>query len=149
MSRLFTPLKIGELTLENRIVVAPMCQYAVEDGVAADWHLIHLGHLSLSGAGLLIVEATAVSAAGRISPNDLGIYSDACEAGLARALAAARAHSDVPFAIQLGHAGRKASSETPFRGGAQIPPDAAEGWRTEAPSAVGHGAKDAPPAALD
>lgn len=149
MSRLFTPLKIGALTIPNRVVVAPMCQYAVDDGVAADWHMIHLGHLALSGAGLLIVEATAVSAVGRISPRDLGLYSDENEAGLARTLAAVRAHSSTPLAIQLSHAGRKASSDTPFNGGAQIRPDQPEGWRTEAPSPIGHGAGDEPPVALD
>ncbi|MEM7525612.1 MAG: NADH:flavin oxidoreductase/NADH oxidase, partial [Pseudomonadota bacterium] len=131
------------------VVVAPMCQYAVNDGVAEDWHMIHLGSLALSGAGLLIVEATAVSAKGRISPRDLGLYSDACEAGIARTLGAIRSQSSTPVAIQLGHAGRKASSHTPFDGGAQIRPDEPEGWRTEAPSAIPHGPDDAPPEALD
>lgn len=149
MSLMFTPLEIGALTLPNRIVIAPMCQYAVDDGVAADWHLVHLGHLALSGAGLMILEATAVSATGRISPRDLGLYSDACEAGLARALEVVRSQTTTPVAIQLSHAGRKASSDTPFNGGAQLRPGEGEGWRTEAPSALGHGAADAPPVALD
>lgn len=149
MSRLFEPLEIGGLTLPNRVVVAPMCQYNSPEGTAADWHKVHLGHLSLSGAGLLTLEATAVSAEGRISPRDLGLYSDANEAGLKDALAAVRSMSSMPVAIQLGHAGRKASSRTPFEGGAQIPPDAPDGWRTVAPSAVPHGEGDAPPVALD
>lgn len=149
MSRLFTPLRIGDLTLSNRIVVAPMCQYSSIDGAAMDWHMAHLGQLAQSGAGLLLLEATAVSAVGRISPNDLGLYSDENEAALGRVLAGIGSFSAMPVAIQLGHAGRKASSRSPFEGGAQIPPDAPEGWLTVAPSAVPHGEGDAPPAALD
>ena len=149
MSQLFSPLRIGGLTLANRIVIAPMCQYAVTDGVAADWHRAHLGHLAMSGAGLLILEATAVSAEGRISPLDLGLYSDADEAGFAEVMKAVRAAGDMPVAVQLGHAGRKASSRSPFEGGAQIPPDAPDGWACVAPSAGPHGADDAPPVALD
>lgn len=150
MSALFSPLRIGPLTLENRIVIAPMCQYAVKDGTAADWHKGHIGHLAMSGAGLFIIEATAVSAEGRISPQDLGLYSDANEAGLAEALAVASAAApDAPIAIQLGHAGRKASSASPFNGGAQIGPDAPDGWRTVAPSAIPHGEGEVPPLALD
>ena len=80
MSPLFQPLQLGGLTLPNRIVIAPMCQYSAEEGSATDWHMIHLGHLALSGAGMLVIEATAVSAVGRISPGDLGRYSDANEA---------------------------------------------------------------------
>ncbi|MEX2519858.1 MAG: oxidoreductase, partial [Paracoccaceae bacterium] len=120
MSKLFSPLALGGLSLENRVIVAPMCQYAVEDGTAADWHMIHLGQLALSGAGLLMLEATAVSPEARISPADLGLYSEANEAGLARVMTAIRANSEMPVAIQLGHAGRKASSRSPFEGGAQI-----------------------------
>lgn len=149
MSRLFEPLALGGLTLENRVIVAPMCQYAVEDGTAADWHMVHLGHLALSGAGLLTLEATAVSAEGRISPRDLGLFSDENEAGLARVLTAIRSISPIPVAIQLGHAGRKASSRSPFEGGAQIRPEEEGGWLAVAPSAIPHGAHDAPPAALD
>ena len=100
MSRLFEPLAIGPLRLENRVVIAPMCQYSAEGGSAGDWHLIHLGHLALSGAGLMILEATAVSPEGRISPWDLGLYSDDNEAALARVLAAVRAHSPMPLAVQ-------------------------------------------------
>ena len=107
MPHLFTPLKLGSLELANRIVIAPMCQYSAQDGKATDWHMIHLGHLALSGAGLMILEATAVSARGRISPADLGLYSDEDEAALARVLEAIRTYSPIPIAIQLAHAGRK------------------------------------------
>src|SRR5215203_4277403 len=138
MSRLFEPLLIGDLRLENRIVIAPMCQYSATNGSAGDWHMIHLGHLALSGAGLLILEATAVSPEGRITPQDLGLYSDADEAALARVLKAVRAHSPIPVAMQLSHAGRKASSRAPWEGGAQIRPDELLGWKTEAPSPVPH-----------
>ncbi len=149
MSRLFEPMLIGNLRLANRIVIAPMCQYSAQDGQATDWHMIHLGHLALSGAGLMILEATAVSPEGRISPEDLGLYSDADEAALARVLAAVRTYSTIPVAIQLSHAGRKGSSRPPWDGGAQIPPDEPTGWTTEAPSAVPHSSADAVPHALD
>jgi 2,4-dienoyl-CoA reductase-like NADH-dependent reductase (Old Yellow Enzyme family) len=149
MSQLFEPLNIGGLGLENRIIVAPMCQYSAVDGSAGDWHMIHLGHLALSGAGLMILEATAVSPEGRISPQDHGLYCDANEAALARVLSAVRAHSPIPVAIQLGHAGRKGSSLPPWEGGAQIPPDGPGGWKTEAPSAVPHAEGEDAPVALD
>jgi 2,4-dienoyl-CoA reductase-like NADH-dependent reductase (Old Yellow Enzyme family) len=149
MSKLFEPLSLGSLELANRIIIAPMCQYSAKDGAAGDWHMIHLGHLALSGAGLLILEATAVSPEGRISPEDLGLYSDQDEAALAKVLAAIRAHSPVAVAIQLGHAGRKASSRAPWDGGAQIAPDAPGGWRTEAPSALPHAPGEHAPVALD
>jgi 2,4-dienoyl-CoA reductase-like NADH-dependent reductase (Old Yellow Enzyme family) len=149
MSRLFEPLLIGALRLANRIVIAPMCQYSAQDGEATDWHMIHLGHLALSGAGLMILEATAISPEGRISPQDLGLYSDADAAALARVLAAIRAHSTMPVAIQLSHAGRKGSSRAPWEGGAQIPPDEPTGWKTEAPSPVPHSAGEDVPVALD
>ena len=149
MSALFTPFAIGPLTLANRIVIAPMCQYSAHEGTASDWHMIHLGSLALSGAGLLIIEASAVSAEARITPGDLGLYSDANEAGLARVLAAIRAHSAMPVAIQLAHAGRKASSKSPWEGGQQIPQEQAEGWVTVAPSPLPHGVADEAPLELD
>ncbi|RZT39451.1 NADH:flavin oxidoreductase/NADH oxidase [Cupriavidus agavae] len=149
MSHLFDPYKIGDLELANRIAIAPMCQYSAEEGSATDWHMIHLGHMALSGAGLLIIEATAVSAEGRISPADLGLYSDANEAALARVLGAVRKYSPIAVAMQLGHAGRKASSQAPWDGGAQIRPDQPTGWQTVAPSNVPHSASEAPPVALD
>ena len=113
MSRLFSPFRLGELALANRIAIAPMCQYSAVDGRAGDWHVIHLGQLLLSGAGLLIVEATAVEPIGRITANDLGLWDDACEAALRRVLDAVRRHSPMPVGIQLAHAGRKASSRVP------------------------------------
>lgn len=149
MSKLFEPLTLGDLTLDNRIVVAPMCQYSSTDGNAADWHMIHLGHLALSGAGLLTTEATAVSAEGRISPQDLGLYSDDNERSLGDVVEAIRRHAPIALAIQLGHAGRKASSRPPFAGGAQIGPGEADGWKTVAPSAVPHAPGDDVPDALD
>ncbi len=148
MPRLFDPLQLRSLQLPNRIIIAPMCQYSATDGVASDWHLIHLGHLALAGAGLLILEATAVSPVGRISAADLGLYSDACETALARTLAAIRTYSDLPLAIQLAHAGRKASTRVPWEGGAQMGPGQAAGWQTVAPSALAHGAGEAAPRAL-
>ncbi len=148
MSALFSPFPLGALQLRNRIVIAPMCQYSAVDGQATDWHLIHLGHLALSGAGLLFIEATAVEADGRISPGDLGLYSDATEAALQRVLTAIRRHSPMPVAIQLAHAGRKASSQAPWDGGQLIAP-AAGGWQTVAPSALPHADGELPPLALD
>ncbi|HEY0218993.1 MAG TPA: oxidoreductase, partial [Afipia sp.] len=126
-SALFKPWKLGSLALPNRIVIAPMCEYSAEDGNATDWHMIHLGHLALSGAGLLVVEATAVVPEGRITPQDLGLYSDANEAALARVLKAVRQYSPIKVAVQLAHAGRKASTKVPWQGGAQIAPSALEG----------------------
>ena len=108
-SKLFAPLNVGGLALRNRIVIAPMCQYSADGaGNATDWHVIHLGNLALSGASLLVIEATAVTEEGRISPDDLGLWNDENEAALARVLESVRRHSDMPIGIQLGHAGRKA-----------------------------------------
>lgn len=135
MSKLFTPLAVGPLTLKNRIVIAPMCQYSAEQGCATPWHLAHLGQLMLSDAGLLIIEATAVEPEGRITPGCLGLWSDETAAALGQVLASLRPHSATPLAIQLSHAGRKASSHTPWDGGQLIPPEAG-GWRPQAPSAV-------------
>lgn len=149
MSRLFEPLSLGALTLENRIVIAPMCQYSAIDGNVTDWHLIHLGNLALSGAGLLIVEATAVSPEGRITPDDVGLYNDENEAAFARLLPSLRAYSTMPIAVQLAHAGRKASSNVPWAGGAQIRPGEARGWQTVAPSANAYAPHEEAPAALD
>src|SRR3978361_931605 len=121
-STLFTPLQVGGLTLRNRIVVAPMCQYSADgEGNATDWHLIHLGNLALSGAALLVLEATAVTAEGRISPDDLGLWSDSNEAARPGGGRALPRWPDMPIGIQLAHAGRKASTRVPWEGGAQIP----------------------------
>jgi 2,4-dienoyl-CoA reductase-like NADH-dependent reductase (Old Yellow Enzyme family) len=149
MSHLFEPMQIGPLRIANRIVIAPMCQYSATDGTPGDWHMIHLGHLALSGAGLMILEATAVSPEGRITPHDLGLYSDANEAGLARIVSAIRAHSPIALGIQLSHAGRKASSHAPWEGGLQIRPHEPMGWKTVAPSAVPHANGEDDPLALD
>src|SRR5688572_30215360 len=133
---LFTPFRVGGLELRNRIVIAPMCQYSADEGSATDWHQIHLGHLALSGAALLTIEATAVTAEGRISTRDLGLYSDANEAALGRVLESVRRWSDIPIAIQLAHAGRKSSTRVPWEGGAQVPPHEPGGWQTVAPSTL-------------
>lgn len=149
MSQLFSPYRLGSLELRNRIVIAPMCQYSADEGCATDWHMIHLGSLALSGAGLLTIEATAVLPEGRISPDDLGLWSDETEAALGRVLQAVRNHSDMPIAIQLAHAGRKASTRVPWEGGAQIKPGEERGWQTVAPSAIAYDEGDNPPVALD
>ena len=148
MTRLFSPISLGQLALANRIAIAPMCQYSAKDGSASDWHQTHLGSLSFSGAGILFIEATAVEADGRISLGDLGLYSDANEHALGEVLKKTRAYSDIPIAIQLAHAGRKASSHVPWEGG-QLIPVAQGGWRTWAPSAVAHNAHEEAPQALD
>jgi len=149
MTMLFSPYSLGPLELSNRITIAPMCQYSAVDGLATDWHMIHLGSLALSGAALITLEATAVVPEGRISPSDLGLWSDAHADALAPILAAMRRHAPIKIGIQLSHAGRKASTSVPWEGGTQIAPDAANGWQTEGPSAVPHTAGDAAPLALD
>ena len=106
MSVLFSPLRVAELELANRIVIAPMCQYSAVEGCMTDWHVIHLGSLALSGAALLTVEATAVLPEGRITYADVGLYDDATEQAMARTLASVRRWSDIPIAVQLAHAGR-------------------------------------------
>lgn len=148
MSHLFSPISVGSVQLANRIVIAPMCEYSAENGLATDWHMIHLGHLALSGAGLLFTEATAVEADGRISPGDLGLWSDETEAALGRVVAAIRRYSPIKLGIQLGHAGRKASSDAPWNGGQLVPP-ADGGWQGWAPSAIAHKESEPPPHALD
>lgn len=118
-----------------------MCQYSAEAGCASSWHRIHLGSLALSGAGLLILEATAVEAIGRISPDDLGLWNDETEAALRSVLVDIRAWSPIRIGIQLGHAGRKASTGVPWQGGHQLP-DSQRGWQTVAPSALGFAESD-------
>ena len=147
-SMLFTPFRVGNLELANRIVIAPMCQYSAVEGSMTDWHLIHLGQLSLSGAGVLTIEATAVVPEGRISYADSGLYSDENESAMGRTLESVRRWSSMPIALQLAHAGRKASSEVPWRGGAQFPPDAKNGWQTFAPSAIPFHENGYPPVAM-
>lgn len=147
--RLFTPLTVGGVELRNRIVIAPMCQYSAVDGCMTDWHVIHLGHLALSGAALLTIEATAVVPEGRITYADVGLYSDETERAMGKVLETVRRWSDMPIAIQLAHAGRKASSEVPWKGGKQLPPDDAHGWQTEAPSPVPYDFGWTTPTAVD
>ena len=149
MSKLFTPFRVGALELANRIVIAPMCQYSAVNGCMTDWHLIHLGQLSLSGAALLTIEATAILPEARITYADVGLWNDATEAVIAQTLESIRRWSDMPIAIQLAHAGRKASTEVPWKGGAQIPPDHPNGWQTFAPSTIPYEHGQQPPVALD
>ncbi|MFC0204856.1 NADH:flavin oxidoreductase/NADH oxidase [Novosphingobium soli] len=149
MAKLFEPVTVGGLTLANRIVIAPMCQYSAEDGRMTDWHAIHLGQLALSGAGILTIEATAVTPEGRISYADVGLWDDATEKAMADVLASVRRWSDMPVAIQLAHAGRKASTAKPWDGGAQIAPDAPNGWQTLSASDLPFAPDENPPVALD
>ena len=138
-SRLFEPIAIGDVHLPNRLVVAPMCQYSASDGSATDWHQQHLSQLAYSGAGLVVVEATAVERRGRITHACLGLYSDDNEAALERVLhAAQRLGGPTRFGIQLAHAGRKASTHRPWQGGAPL--SAAEDpWQTVSSSATAFG----------
>src|SRR5258705_13723328 len=148
MSALFSPIKLRDLNLANRIMVAPMCQYSAVDGEANDWHFTHINNLALSGAAMFCIEATHVEAIGRITPGCLGLYNDATEAALKPILASVRKHSRTAVAMQLAHAGRKGSSHVPWDGGQQIPIGQG-GWQTEAPSAVPINEGGAPPRALD
>ncbi len=148
MSALFSPITLRDLTLANRIMVAPMCQYSADDGKANDWHFTHINSLALSGAAMFCIEATAVEAIGRITPGCLGLWNDVTEAALKPILASVRTHSRTAVAMQLAHAGRKASSHTPWGGGQQIPV-AQGGWQAEGPSALPHKEGEAPPLALD
>src|SRR3954449_155312 len=138
-SALFTPLTLRGLTLPNRLVVAPMCQYSVTDGFVGDYHLVHLGRFALGGFGLVMVEATGVTAEGRISHGDVGLWDDGQVAGLARVAAFLREHGSVP-AIQLGHAGGKASTLRPWDGhGPVTAANARPGdqpWKPVSPSGV-------------
>jgi 2,4-dienoyl-CoA reductase-like NADH-dependent reductase (Old Yellow Enzyme family) len=146
---LFKPIRVGGLDLTNRIVIAPMCQYSAENGCMNDWHLIHLGQLALSGAALLTIEATAVVPEGRITYADVGLYNDETEAAIARTLEAIRRWSPIPIGIQLSHAGRKASLEVPWKGGAQFAPTDVLGWQTAGPSAISYANGQAAPIAMD
>ena len=148
MSQLFTPYQLGPLSLVNRIAIAPMCQYSAENGNATDWHMMHLGHLALSGAGVLMTEATAVAPEGRISADDLGLWSSDNQQALARVVQAIRRHSAMPLIVQLGHAGRKASSRAPWQGGNCVHLSEG-GWQTVAPSAIAHAPGETVPIALD
>ncbi len=134
-SQLFTPLRIGGLELPNRITVAPMCQYSAVDGSMGDWHTMHLGSLAISGASMLVMEATGVTPEGRITPHCPGLYSDANEAAMQRVADFIRGVSPIVLGVQLAHAGRKASSHRPWQG--HGPLNAGEGaWQTLAPSSL-------------
>lgn len=143
MPRLFEPLRIKDIELKNRIAVSPMCEYSSDDGFANDWHLVHLGSRAIGGAGLVMTEATAVSPEGRISPWDLGIWKDEHIDFLKRITAFVHAH-DAIAGMQLAHAGRKASVDTPWRGNKLMPADK-DGWTPVAPSAVPFKEGDPPP----
>lgn len=145
---LFQTLSVGPLRLTNRIVIPPMCQYSAQDGNLNDWHSMHYGSLAVSGAGLLIIEASAVAPEGRISAGDVGLYSDDNQAALSKLRKQLAGLSKIPVAIQLGHAGRKASCQAPWQGGANIAPNQPNGWQTVAPSALPHNDIDAPPRTL-
>ena len=134
MSQLFTPLQIGDVRFRNRIFVSPMCQYSSHDGMPTDWHLVHLGSRAVGGAGMVMIEATAVTPEGRISLGDSGIWSDAHSEAFTRISRFIHEQGAVP-AIQLAHAGRKASTDLPWHGG-QALADAAGGWTPLAPSAL-------------
>src|SRR4051794_34472457 len=132
MSQLFPPLPLRQITFKNRVFVSPMCQYSSEDGLPTDWHLVHLGSRAVGGAGLVMVEASAVSPEGRITPWDSGIWSPAHADAFQRITKFLREAGAIP-GIQLAHAGRKASTDRPWLGGKLIPPDRG-GWQVLAPS---------------
>lgn len=137
-SALFSPIKLGGVELDNRIVVSPMCQYSAVDGCATDWHLTHLGMLANSGAGVVVVEATHVERHGRITHGCMGLYSDDSEAALKRVVDFCRRAGTAKLGIQLAHAGRKASAERPWEGGGPLKPGQ-DPWETIAPSALPFG----------
>ena len=139
MSALFSSFKLRDVTLRNRIAIPPMCQYSAEGGISNDWHWVHYGSLGRGGAGLVIVEATAVAPEGRITPACLGLWNDEQAAGLARIAAAIKAGGAVP-GIQIAHAGRKASANRPWEGDDHLPEGDPRGWTPLAPSAVAFGA---------
>ena len=143
MSALFSPIKLRGLTLPNRIMVSPMCQYSSVDGEANDWHFTHINSLALSGAAMFCIEATHVEAIGRITPGCLGLWNDATEAALKPILASVRKRSKAAVAMQLAHAGRKGSSHTPWDGGQLIPVEG--GWQPVGPSAIPHKQNEPPP----
>lgn len=138
-SHLFSPLQLRSLTLKNRIAVSPMCQYSAKDGVPNSWHMVHLGSRAVGGAGLIIVEATGVSPEARISPADLGLWNDQQTEAFKPIVSFIKENGAVA-GIQLAHAGRKASTDVPWRGGKGLTPQQ-EGWQTLAPSAVSYSDK--------
>jgi 2,4-dienoyl-CoA reductase-like NADH-dependent reductase (Old Yellow Enzyme family) len=147
MSKLFSPITIKSITLKNRIVMSPMCQYTAIDGFTNDWHLVHLGSRAAGGTGLIITEATAVSPEGRISPGDVGIWSDEHIRGLNRIVSFIHHHGAVA-GIQLAHAGRKASCAVPTQGGKQLD-EKLGGWQTIAPSEIAFNPGERAPVSLN
>ena len=148
MSLLFSPIKIAGVELKNRIVISPMCQYSAVDGFAEDWHLVHLGSRATGGAALIIQEATAVSAEGRITYGDLGIWKEEHTNKLKQIVNFIH-QQGAKAGIQLAHAGRKSSCELPWKGGEQIPPDQHNGWQTMSASSLPFKETQLPPIALD
>lgn len=138
MSALFSPFKLKDVTLRNRIAVPPMCQYSATNGLTNDWHAVHYATLARGGAGLVIVEATGVAPEGRITPGCLGLWNDEQALGLARIAASIKVAGAVP-GIQIGHAGRKASANRPWEGDDHIAEDDPRGWATLSPSALAFG----------
>jgi len=134
-AKLFMPIQLGGITLPNRIVVSPMCQYSAADGAMSDWHTVHLGSLACSGAGLVIIEATGVTREGRITHGCSGLYSDLNEAAMKRVVEVCRGLSKSPIGVQLAHAGRKGSTQVPWLGGKPLS-SAESPWQTVAPSPV-------------
>lgn len=139
MSLLFTPNKLGPHQLDNRIIVAPMCQYSAQDGIPTSWHTMHYGQLALSGAALVIIEATAVEPRGRISYKDLGLWSEEHGRALKQLISDIKQHTNAKIGIQLAHAGRKASTSLPWEGGKSLAPDDENGWQKVAPSSIAFG----------
>ena len=136
--KLFTPISIRNLKLTNRIVVAPMCQYSAVEGSATDWHLMHIGQLSISGSALVFIEATAVEEKGRITPGCLGLYSDDNHKALEKVIKFVKRYGNSKIGIQLAHAGRKASTEVPWKGGKPLDQNNSDSWKTVAPSPKGY-----------
>ncbi|HEY5770876.1 MAG TPA: hypothetical protein VIS71_13625, partial [Terrimicrobium sp.] len=145
---LFTPMKIRGLTFRNRIAMSPMCMYSAHDGFANDFHLVHLGSRAVGGTGLVVVEASAVTADGRISPRDVGIWKDEHIEALARIASFLEAAGAAP-GIQLAHAGRKASRDVPWKGGASLKTTEAGGWPVVGPSPIAFTDEDPIPRPLD
>ena len=135
-SKLFEPIQLGGVTLPNRIAVSPMCQYSADDGSMSDWHLMHLGSMACSGAGLVMVEATGVTREGRISHGCTGLYNEHNEAAMKRVVDACRRLTRSPIGIQLAHSGRKASAQVPWEGGPALKAARESPWQTVAPSAL-------------
>jgi NADPH2 dehydrogenase len=149
-SYLFSPISLSDVNIPNRIVVAPMCQYSANEGNATDWHLMHLGQFAVSGVGLIFTEAVGVEMTGRISPGCLALCTDEHEKNLKRVVDFCHDFGNAKMGIQIGHAGRKGSTELPWLGGKPIPSEDPRGWKTDGPSAEAYASMDwEAPHALD